>query len=62
MSIVHFLPIAPSKTSLFIQIAAAAFLAANLYFVRTIALVVSDGSEGVSLGGRAADGLIPANQ
>src|SRR6266436_5635008 len=50
MSIVHFLPIAPSKTSLFIQIAAAAFLAANLYFVRKIALVVSDGSEGVSLG------------
>jgi arabinofuranosyltransferase len=50
MSIVHFLPIAPSKTSLFIQIAAAAFLAANLYFVRKIALTVSDGSEGVSLG------------
>jgi hypothetical protein len=50
MSIVHFLPIAPSKTSLVIQIAAAACLTANLYFVRKIALAVSDGSDSVSLG------------
>jgi arabinofuranosyltransferase len=50
MSMVHFFPIAPSKTSLFIQIAAAVFLAANLYVVRKIALAVSAGSEVVSLG------------
>jgi len=50
MALVHLFPIAQSKTSLVIQISAAIFLAINLYFVRKIALFVSDGSEAVSLG------------
>ena len=50
MSLAHFLPVAQSKTSLFVQITAAAFLAANLYYVRRIALAISDGAAGVALG------------
>jgi arabinofuranosyltransferase len=50
MSVIHLLPISQSKTSLFIQLTAAVLLAVNLYFVRKIALSVSDGSESVSLG------------
>lgn len=50
MSLIHLLPIPQSKTSLLVQIAAVVFLAVNLFFVRKIALVVSDGSESVALG------------
>lgn len=50
MSILHLLPLTPSKISLVVQLTAAACLAANLYVVRKIALSVSDGSESVSLG------------
>ena len=50
MSLVHLLPIGASKTSLVVQIVAAGFLAANLYFVRRISLAISGGSEIVSLG------------
>lgn len=50
MSGIHLLPISQSKTSLFVQLTAAVLLAVNLYFVRKIALSVSDGSESVSLG------------
>ena len=50
MSVIHLFPIAQSKISLFVQLTAATFLAANLYVVRKIALSVSDGSEAVSLG------------
>jgi hypothetical protein len=50
MALVHLFPIPQSKTSLVIQISAAIFLAVNLYFVRKIALFVSDGSESVALG------------
>ena len=50
MSFIHSFDVADSKASLFVQIAAAAFLAANLFVVRRIALAVSDGSEAASLG------------
>ncbi len=50
MSVLHLLPIAPSKISLIVQLTAAACLAANLYVVRKMALSISDGSEAVSLG------------
>jgi hypothetical protein len=50
MSLIHLLPIPQSKTSLFVQLTAAVLLAVNLYFVRKIALSVSDGSESVALG------------
>ena len=51
MSFIHsFNDVADSKASLFVQVAAAAFLAANLFVVRKIALAVSDGSEAASLG------------
>jgi arabinofuranosyltransferase len=50
MSGIHLLPISQSKISLFVQLTAAVLLAVNLYFVRKIALSVSDGSESVSLG------------
>jgi hypothetical protein len=50
MSLIHLLPIPQSKTSLFVQITAVVFLAVNLFFVRKIALAVTDGSESVSLG------------
>src|SRR6266436_5349701 len=50
MSLIHLLPVAPSKTSLLVQAANAAFLAANLHFVRKIALAAADGSEAAALG------------
>jgi hypothetical protein len=50
MSVLHLFPIAQSKISLFVQLTASTFLAANLYVVRKIALSISDGSEAVSLG------------
>jgi arabinofuranosyltransferase len=50
MSLIHLLPISQSKTSLFVQLTSAVLLAVNLFFVRKIALSVSDGSESVALG------------
>jgi hypothetical protein len=50
MSIIHLLPLPQSKTSLLVQLTAAVLLAINLYFVRKIALAVSNGSTPVSLG------------
>ena len=50
MSLFHLLPVAPSKISLFIQISGAVFLLANLFFVRKIADLVSNGSVFVSVG------------
>jgi len=50
MSLIHFFPVAPSKTSLFVQISAALFLAANLYYTRRIALAISSGSRMVTWG------------
>ena len=44
MAVIHLLPVAPSKTSLLIQLTAAVLLAINLFFVREVALSVSDGS------------------
>jgi hypothetical protein len=49
MSGIHLLPLAPSQTSLFVQVTAALLLAANLWFVHQIALSIS-GSTRVSLG------------
>jgi hypothetical protein len=50
MAAVHLLPLPLSKTSLVVQITAAALLTVNLCFVREMALRVSDGSEAVALG------------
>jgi hypothetical protein len=50
MAMIHLLPIAASKTSLVVQITAAALLALNLVFVRAMALEATDGSEPVALG------------
>ena len=50
MALVHLLPLPPSKTSLVVQITAAACLALNLYFVRRLALAVSNGSSTVAWG------------
>ena len=50
MSLIHLFRIAESKISLVIQATAALFLACNLYFVRRIALEISEGSETVALG------------
>jgi hypothetical protein len=50
MALVHLLPISSSKTSLLIQITAAILLALNLYYVRRIALTVSNGSLAVARG------------
>jgi hypothetical protein len=49
MAAIHWLPLAASKTSLVVQLSAAAFLVANLFFVREMALHVSDGSQPVAL-------------
>jgi hypothetical protein len=51
MAVVHLLPLPPSKTSLVVQITAAALLVVNLVLVRWIALAVSSGSEAVAFGG-----------
>ena len=48
MAAVHRLPIAASRTSLVVQGSAAALLALNLYYVRRIALAVSDASRAVA--------------
>ena len=48
MAVVHRLPIAASRTSLVVQGSAAALLALNLYYVRRIALAVSDASRAVA--------------
>jgi hypothetical protein len=50
MSLVHLLPVPESKTSLFVQITAAALLAMNLFYVRRVALAVSNGSRAAALG------------
>jgi hypothetical protein len=50
MALAHFLPVAQSKTSLFVQITAVAFLVANLYYVRRIALAIAGGAAPVALG------------
>lgn len=50
MAVVHLLPLPPSKTSLVVQITAAALLAVNLHFVRRVALAVSNGSAAVAWG------------
>jgi hypothetical protein len=49
MAAIHLLPLAPSKTSLLIQLTAAVLLAINLFFVREMALSVSNGSRPVAL-------------
>lgn len=62
MSIVHLLPIPPSKTSLFVQITAAVLLAVNLSYVRRIALAVSNGSRPVAWGAVALTAVyLPIN-
>src|SRR5262245_1114091 len=62
MSLIHLLPIPQSKTSLFVQLTAAVFLAFNLCFVRKIALSVSNGSTAVSFGAVALTALyLPIN-
>jgi hypothetical protein len=50
MSVIHFFPVPPSKTSLFVQVSAALFLAANLYYTRRVALAISGGSRSVAWG------------
>jgi hypothetical protein len=50
MSLIHLLPLPQSKTSLLVQLTAAVVLAVNLWFVRKIALAVSNGSNAVSVG------------
>ncbi len=44
MTIFHLLPVALSKMSLLVQISGALFLVANLFYVRKIALFISDNS------------------
>jgi hypothetical protein len=53
MALIHLFPLPPSKTSLVVQITAAVCLAVNLYFVRRLALAVSNGSSMVALGALA---------
>jgi hypothetical protein len=50
MAAIHLLPLSPAKTSLIIQLTAAALLTMNLFLVRQMALRVSEGSEPVALG------------
>jgi len=50
MAAIHLFPIAESKISLIIQIAAAIFLAVNLIYVRRIALAITGGLMPVALG------------
>jgi hypothetical protein len=49
MSLVHLLPLRPSKTSLIVQVTAAIFLALNLIHVRRLALALSRESDAVAL-------------
>jgi hypothetical protein len=61
MSAIHLLPLPQSKISLFVQVTAALLLAANLWFVRKIALSIS-GSTGVAVGAVVLTGLyLPIN-
>jgi hypothetical protein len=53
MSLVHLLPISPSKTSLIVQITEALLLALNLLCVRRIALAVTGGVGAVAFGAAA---------
>ncbi len=50
MSLFHFLPIPPSKMSLAVQVLAMLLLISNLFFVRRIARILSNGSPGVMTG------------
>ena len=62
MAAIHLLPLPPCKTSLVVQVTAAAFLAFNLLVVRRIALIVSDGSEATAFGAVALTGsYLPLN-
>jgi hypothetical protein len=62
MFLIHLLPLPLSKTSLVVQIVATAFLVINLYYVRKIALEISEGSEAVALGAIALNALyLPIN-
>jgi len=49
LSLIHFLPLGTSKICLLVQLSAAVILAANLHFVRRIALHVSNNSQTVAL-------------
>ena len=49
MALWHFLPIPAAKMSLAIQLSALALLAANLFIVRKIALLISNGSQTIAL-------------
>jgi hypothetical protein len=62
MAVVHLLPIPASKTSLVVQSTAAVLLALNLYYVRRIALALSNGSRAVAWGAFALTALyLPIN-
>ena len=50
MAVIHLLPIAPSKTSLVVQVTAALLLAVNLYFVHRVAIRVAGGSRAAAWG------------
>ncbi|MFC1693733.1 hypothetical protein ACFL1R_09535 [Candidatus Latescibacterota bacterium] len=50
MALIHLLPVAQSKISIFIQISGGLFLLASLYYVRKIALFISEGAPEVSSG------------
>ena len=49
MALWHFLPIPAAKMSLAIQLSALALLTANLFIVRKIALLISNGSQTIAL-------------
>ncbi|HST06418.1 MAG TPA: hypothetical protein VLQ48_17025 [Chloroflexia bacterium] len=49
MALWHFLPISAAKMSLAIQLSALALLTANLFIVRKIALLISNGSQTIAL-------------
>src|SRR5262249_5143405 len=53
MAVIHLFPLPPSKTSLVVQVTAAALLALNLILVRGIALEATGGSEPIGLGAAA---------
>jgi arabinofuranosyltransferase len=62
MALIHLFPISLAKTSLVVQMTAAALLIANLFLVRKIARAVSEGSEPVALGAVALTALyLPIN-
>jgi hypothetical protein len=62
MTVLHLLPVAPSKTSVLVQATAALCLALNLYYVRRIALVIGGGVRPVAWGALALTALyLPIN-